>query len=62
MIFKHFIQRTAFNRYLCSAASIERPLILGIETSCDDTGAAIIDRNGKVYGECLHSQQNVHLK
>lgn len=62
MILKHIIQRIAIRRYFCSVKLIERPLILGIETSCDDTGAALLDRNGKIYGECLHSQQTVHLK
>ncbi|XP_053327830.1 tRNA N6-adenosine threonylcarbamoyltransferase, mitochondrial [Spea bombifrons] len=37
-------------------------LILGIETSCDDTGAAVVDENGKILGEALHSQKDVHLK
>uniref|UniRef100_A0A1B0D067 N(6)-L-threonylcarbamoyladenine synthase n=1 Tax=Phlebotomus papatasi TaxID=29031 RepID=A0A1B0D067_PHLPP len=37
-------------------------LILGIETSCDDTGAAILDARGTILGEALHSQQSVHLK
>lgn len=39
-----------------------RPLILGIETSCDDTGAAIVDGNGTLFGEHLHSQQSTHLQ
>ncbi|XP_028621588.1 probable tRNA N6-adenosine threonylcarbamoyltransferase, mitochondrial isoform X2 [Grammomys surdaster] len=37
-------------------------LVLGIETSCDDTGAAVVDETGTVLGEALHSQTNVHLK
>lgn len=37
-------------------------LILGIETSCDDTGAAIVDSNGNVIGEALHSQLQTHLE
>ena len=36
--------------------------ILGIETSCDDTGAAIVNNHGLVLGESLHSQQATHLK
>ncbi|KAM8934166.1 tRNA N6-adenosine threonylcarbamoyltransferase, mitochondrial [Pelodytes ibericus] len=36
--------------------------VLGIETSCDDTGAAVVDENGRVLGEALHSQKEVHLK
>ncbi|XP_033842830.2 tRNA N6-adenosine threonylcarbamoyltransferase, mitochondrial [Periophthalmus magnuspinnatus] len=37
-------------------------LVLGIETSCDDTGAAVMDLNGTVLGESLHSQKEVHLR
>uniref|UniRef100_A0A8C6GF50 N(6)-L-threonylcarbamoyladenine synthase n=1 Tax=Mus spicilegus TaxID=10103 RepID=A0A8C6GF50_MUSSI len=37
-------------------------LVLGIETSCDDTGAAVVDETGNVLGEALHSQTQVHLK
>lgn len=36
-------------------------VILGIETSCDDTGCAIVDSNGTILGEALHSQHLVHL-
>ncbi|XP_049801939.1 tRNA N6-adenosine threonylcarbamoyltransferase, mitochondrial isoform X2 [Schistocerca nitens] len=39
----------------------ERCFVLGIETSCDDTGCAIVDNKGKILGEALHSQQQVHL-
>ncbi|XP_042350723.1 probable tRNA N6-adenosine threonylcarbamoyltransferase, mitochondrial [Plectropomus leopardus] len=37
-------------------------LVLGIETSCDDTGAAVLDETGEILGECLHSQKQVHLR
>lgn len=37
-------------------------LVLGIESSCDDTGAAVVDLNGMILGESLHSQKEVHLK
>ncbi|XP_036401673.1 probable tRNA N6-adenosine threonylcarbamoyltransferase, mitochondrial [Megalops cyprinoides] len=37
-------------------------LVLGIETSCDDTGAAVLDETGFILGESLHSQKEVHLK
>lgn len=42
--------------------SRERKLILGIETSCDDTGAAVVDNKGIVLGESLSSQLKTHLK
>lgn len=37
-------------------------LVLGIETSCDDTGAAVLDETGVILGESLHSQKEVHLR
>ncbi|XP_063839617.1 tRNA N6-adenosine threonylcarbamoyltransferase, mitochondrial-like [Ostrinia nubilalis] len=36
--------------------------ILGIETSCDDTGCAIINGAGVLLSETLHSQNLVHLR
>lgn len=42
-------------------ASLSR-LVLGIETSCDETGAAVMDETGKILGESLHSQKHVHLR
>ncbi|XP_018428917.1 PREDICTED: probable tRNA N6-adenosine threonylcarbamoyltransferase, mitochondrial [Nanorana parkeri] len=37
-------------------------VVLGIETSCDDTGAAVVDEHGNILGEALLSQKDVHLK
>ncbi|XP_047456347.1 probable tRNA N6-adenosine threonylcarbamoyltransferase, mitochondrial [Mugil cephalus] len=37
-------------------------LVLGIETSCDETGAAVMDENASILGESLHSQKEVHLR
>ncbi|KAG7176235.1 probable tRNA N6-adenosine threonylcarbamoyltransferase, mitochondrial isoform X2 [Homarus americanus] len=39
-----------------------RQVVLGIETSCDDTGAAVVADSGEVLGEALHNQQSVHLR
>ncbi|XP_021934054.1 probable tRNA N6-adenosine threonylcarbamoyltransferase, mitochondrial [Zootermopsis nevadensis] len=36
-------------------------IVLGIETSCDDTGCAIVDSNGRLLGEAMNSQQQIHL-
>ncbi|KAH3715962.1 hypothetical protein DPMN_058678 [Dreissena polymorpha] len=33
-----------------------RARILGIETSCDDTGAAVVNEKGEIIGNALHSQ------
>ena len=35
-------------------------LILGIETSCDDTGAAVVTGDGRVLGEAKTSQDAIH--
>ncbi|XP_053663862.1 probable tRNA N6-adenosine threonylcarbamoyltransferase, mitochondrial [Anopheles marshallii] len=57
---------TKFNRLTTSArryfSAQPSPLVLGIETSCDDTGAALVTGNGKVLGEYIHSQQSSHLR
>ncbi|KAF0304512.1 putative tRNA N6-adenosine threonylcarbamoyltransferase, mitochondrial [Amphibalanus amphitrite] len=46
-------------RRLCTA--VRRPLVLGIETSCDDTGCAVVDGAGRVLSDVVHSQLQVHL-
>ena len=38
-----------------------RSLILGLETSCDDTGVAVIDQSGRVLAQRLHSQTSVRM-
>ncbi|XP_069790796.1 tRNA N6-adenosine threonylcarbamoyltransferase, mitochondrial-like isoform X2 [Narcine bancroftii] len=40
----------------------EPSVVLGIETSCDDTAAAVVAERGRVLGEALHSQKETHLK
>jgi N6-L-threonylcarbamoyladenine synthase len=35
-------------------------LVLGIESSCDDTGAAIVCSDGTILGEALASQSEIH--
>jgi N6-L-threonylcarbamoyladenine synthase len=35
-------------------------LVLGIESSCDETGAAIVDDAGRVLCDVVHSQVSVH--
>lgn len=34
--------------------------VLGIESSCDDTGAAVVSGTGEILGEALASQEAVH--
>ncbi|KAH8273337.1 hypothetical protein KR018_002540, partial [Drosophila ironensis] len=36
--------------------------VLGIETSCDDTGLAIVDTSGRVRANILESQQEFHTR
>ena len=34
--------------------------VLGIETSCDETAAAVLDENGRVLAEAVLSQEREH--
>nr|XP_016846968.1 PREDICTED: probable tRNA N6-adenosine threonylcarbamoyltransferase, mitochondrial isoform X3 [Anolis carolinensis] len=52
------LRRISLHCGKCSSTKI----VLGIETSCDDTGAAVVDETGNILGEALHSQNEVHLK
>lgn len=36
--------------------------ILGIETSCDETAASIVDENGRILSNVIHSQIDLHKK
>ncbi|XP_026151594.1 tRNA N6-adenosine threonylcarbamoyltransferase, mitochondrial [Mastacembelus armatus] len=63
----HFLRRLQQCRHTCwctpsPAKGFCSRLILGIETSCDDTGAAVLDGKGAILGESLHSQKEVHLR
>lgn len=35
-------------------------VLLGIESSCDDTGAAVVTSDGRVLGEALAGQVEIH--
>ena len=35
-------------------------LVLGIESSCDETGAAVVDERGRVWSDVVESQIDVH--
>jgi N6-L-threonylcarbamoyladenine synthase len=35
-------------------------LVLGLESSCDETGAALVDESGRVLADVVHSQVDVH--
>lgn len=36
--------------------------VLGIETSCDDTGCSVVNSNREILGEASHSQLQFHLR
>lgn len=40
---------------------IRRSFILGIETSCDDTGLAILNSSGTILGECIYTQNSTRF-
>ena len=44
------------------AASCERPLILAIESSCDETAAAIVDGEGTLLSDVIASQVDFHAR
>jgi N6-L-threonylcarbamoyladenine synthase len=41
-------------------SALERPLVLGIETSCDDTACAVVDGSGRVLTSIVSSQIEPH--
>lgn len=57
----HRLRRFRHTLWCSGNAPLSR-LVLGIETSCDDTGAAVVDETGEILGESLHSQKDVHLR
>ncbi|KAL7299319.1 hypothetical protein TKK_0007898 [Trichogramma kaykai] len=71
---RHLLRFKAFNKKLCefrkNCANLNRGLctqkktikVLGIESSCDDTGFAIVDSSGNILGEAINSQMQFHLK
>ena len=52
---QHCIRRTLHIKKECRK-------VLGIETSCDDTGSAVIDEHGNILGEALNSQTQFHVE
>jgi len=41
---------------------MSRDLILGIESSCDDTAAAVVDADGKVLSSAIATQTAIHAE
>ena len=50
----------AAERSAGASGGFRRPFVLGIETSCDDTCAAVVDASGAVLGEARRSQHHIH--
>lgn len=48
-----------FERYTSSSAGGSEDMVLGIETSCDDTGVAVVSSSGRVLSDALVSQVSV---
>ncbi|MCC9656980.1 tRNA (adenosine(37)-N6)-threonylcarbamoyltransferase complex transferase subunit TsaD [Rhodopirellula halodulae] len=43
-----------------SARSQSQELLLSIESTCDETAAAVIERSGRVLGQCIATQETLH--
>ncbi|XP_037933029.1 probable tRNA N6-adenosine threonylcarbamoyltransferase, mitochondrial [Teleopsis dalmanni] len=60
VIFK-FVRRSYIK--LCKTCETTRSIcVLGIETSCDDTGIAIVNSDRKVLANVVYSQQYIHSR
>ena len=55
------IQLSSSSRWLTTVASSVK-YVLGIETSCDDTGVAIVTSDGSILAETVVGQSDVHKK
>ncbi|XP_034186912.1 threonyl-carbamoyl synthesis 4 [Osmia lignaria lignaria] len=65
---KHFINTRAFlHSYKNDVERVQNSqpdkpaIILGVESSCDETGCGIVDSTGTILGEAISSQQLNHL-
>lgn len=58
----HGIQHQIRYRKLYLTIPYSNQHILGIETSADDTGCAIVNSKGELLAESLHSQNLIHLR
>ncbi|XP_017893656.1 probable tRNA N6-adenosine threonylcarbamoyltransferase, mitochondrial [Ceratina calcarata] len=57
----HFYARRTNSISVRNSVHSRPAVILGIESSCDDTGCGIVNSDGIVIGEALTSQQLTHL-
>lgn len=54
----HFVTCDFFLHYFSRKSLV----VLGIETSCDDTACGIVTDNGTILADKKHSQLQFHLK
>ncbi|KAJ1529577.1 hypothetical protein ONE63_006348 [Megalurothrips usitatus] len=52
----------AHNRSISNARGGSKFKVLGIETSCDDTGVAIVDSDRVLLGDAIHNQSQIHIE
>ena len=48
--------------YLLLFQAVENMLILGIDTSCDDTSAAVVENGSRIISNIVSSQDEIHKK
>jgi N6-L-threonylcarbamoyladenine synthase len=41
---------------------VEKMLVLGIDTSCDDTAAAVVENGHRVMSNIVSNQDKIHTK
>ena len=56
------VPSAASSLFAASGAVVSRPLILAIETSCDETAAAIVDGAGNLVADVVASQIDFHAR
>ncbi|XP_062599688.1 tRNA N6-adenosine threonylcarbamoyltransferase, mitochondrial-like [Saccostrea cucullata] len=60
-LFQNIRRRTSSSFSRPNHQWVKPKVVLGIETSCDDTGAAVVDTDGQILGEALYSQTKIHI-
>ena len=60
LVFKGILSSVVGMLYRYNCSSRAGGHVLGIETSCDDTGIAIVNEKGEILAEALSSQWDVH--
>ncbi|KAK2143216.1 hypothetical protein LSH36_864g00054 [Paralvinella palmiformis] len=58
IVSKSFFLSKSLTKY----STHSKRIVLGIESSCDDTAAAVVDEAGTVLGEAINSQTELHVE